>query len=277
MREYYFSMLHKWDLIGRIHSILHPNGPWVIDPRDNKIQIPLEGITKDINTPWVHIKSSAHRRCKIYQEIFVGCLDVLPYQCLNCWKVVFRPQYLRDMLNMIPLMERLAKEHGYCSKLGSEERLYTSGIYGKSGLWGCYFYNDSKEDGLGCWDTVRRSIEGDDALHHLLDDIDEDGYPTRLVLKRGCTEFEVMNKFGDSKDWELTDEAKEWEGIVWARLKKQQMSPVQGQDIRNHVIKRWFQHAHHAGDPTVKDYNEGTMLWKTPRFYHKECKIGGTK
>ena len=166
---------------------------------------------------------------------------------------------------------------GFDCKLGCEERPWTSGVYGKWGLWGCYFYNDSKKDGLKCWETVLNAIAGDDSLKHLLDDLDEDGYSARLVLKRGCTEFEIMGTFGDSKDWTWTEQAQEWERIVWDTIEKQSMSPVQGQEIRNHVIDRWFKHAHHAGDPTVKEFNEGTMIWRSTRYYHKELKNGGVK
>lgn len=274
----YFPKLNKWDLIGRLDPLLHPNGAYVQDPRDNKIKIPLEVLTKDRNTPWVHIKQSNDRRCKIYQDVFAGCLNCLPQRCVNCWKVVFRPQSLKDMLNLIPLMEHLADKHDFNCKLGSEERPWTSGVYGKWGLWGCYFYNNSKEDGFYCYETVLNAIAQNDDLKYLLDDLDEDGYSARLILKRGCTEFE-LTKFGDSKYWIWTDEAKEWERIVGEVIEKQDMSQVQGRKLRNHVIKRWFQHAHHAGDPTVKEFNEGTMLWRSTRYYHKELpkKNGGRK
>jgi hypothetical protein len=269
-----FPALHKWDLLGKMAPLLHPNGPFVINPMTNIIEVPLDVISKAFETPWVHLKQSNHRRCKIYQDIFVGCLKVLPKQCVNCWKVVFRPQYIKDMLNLIPLMEGLVKKHGFCCKLGCEERTWTSGVYGKWGLWGCYWYNDSKEDGLKCWKIVLDAISADESLRHLLDDRDEDGYPARLVLKRGCTEFELM-EFGDSIAWTWTKEAQEWERVVWENLKEQDMSPVQGELIKNHVIDRWFKHAHHAGDPTVMEFNEGTMLWRSTRYYHKEK--GGSK
>ena len=269
MKRDYFPRLNRWDLLGKIDPIMHPNGPFVIDPEDDKIWVPKAGISKERNSPWIHIKQSDYRRCKIYTDVIVAHLKVLPKKCVNCWKVVFRPQYIKDMLNLIPLMERLAKKHVFCCKLGAEIRPWTTGNYGKFGLWGCYFYNDSKEQGIFCWETVLNALAADENLKHLLDDVDEDGYPARLILKRGCTEFEIFN-FGDSQDWTWTEEAQEWERIVWDSFKDIRASLGQSQQIKNHVIDFWFRHAHHAGDPTVKEFNEGTMLYKSTRYYHKE-------
>jgi hypothetical protein len=168
-------------------------------------------------------------------------------------------------------MEKLAEKNSINCKLGAETRLWTSGVYGKWGLWGCYWYNDSKEQGIFCWETVMNAVAADENLKHLLDDVDEDGYPSRLVLKRGCTEFEIMGKYGnDSKNWEYTKENAETERLVWELFKTQPMSLGQGDDIRNHVIAYWFKHAHHAGDQTVKEFNEGQMIWRSTRYYHKE-------
>jgi len=271
MKRDYFPKINKWDLLGKIDRVLYPNGPFVIDPHDNKLHVPPQAMTKGYGGPWVHIKQSGKRRCKIYTDVIEPCLNFIPYKCQNCWKVVFRPQYIKDMLNLIPLMEGLSKKHGFCCKLGAEVRTWTSGVYGKWGLWGCYFYNDSKEQGIFCWETVLNAIAADENLKHLLDDVDEDGYSARLVLKRGCTEFEISGKHGeDSTEWVYTDEMKEWERIVWDTFKEQNLSKEQGEMIRKHVIDFWFKHAHHAGDPTVKEFNEGTMIWRGTRFYHKE-------
>jgi hypothetical protein len=253
---------------------MDPKGPFIIDPVDNKIWINPGRVGKAKTIPWVHIRQSSYRKCTMYHEVFVQCLNVLPEQCVKCWKVVFRPQYLRDMLNLIPLMDRFAEKYDKCCKLGAEERIYTSGVYGKWGLWGCYFYNDSKEEGLECWENFRQAIESDDSLKHLLDDLDEDDYPARLILKRGCTEFEVGSRFGDSKNWRWTEEAKKWERIIWDTFKDHPAEMEQGQMMRDHVLECWFKHAHHAGDQTLREFNEGTMLFNPIRTYHKD---GGKK
>jgi hypothetical protein len=48
------------------------------------------------------------------------------------------------------------------------------------------------------------------------------------------------------------------------------MSPDQDQIVKSRVICNWFKVAHHAGDPTIKELNEGTMIWRSTRYYHKE-------
>jgi hypothetical protein len=266
----YFPSINKYDLLSKLDPILHPNGPWMIDPETNKLWVPTLGLSKERVTPWVHIKQDGRRKCKIYTDVIEPYLHFIPHKCQNCWKVVFRPQYIKDMLNLIPLMRGLAEKHNFCCKLGAETRPWTSGVYGKWGLWGCYFYNNTQKQGIHCWETVLNAIAADDNLKHLLDDVDDDGYPSRLVLKRGCTEFEVMGKYGDSKDWVHTEENLAMERAVWNLFMDQDLSIPQSPEIQNHVIGRWFSHAHSAGDPTVKEFNEGTMLWRSTRYYHKE-------
>lgn len=131
----------------------------------------------DWDQPWIHIKHDDERNCKMNSMIFVDCLNMLPKKCLECWKVVFRPQYLRDMFNLMPVMERLAEDKGYSCKLGCERRKYTGGKYGHWGLWGAYFYNKTQKTGIKCWEDVKDAVAATESLKHLLDDVDEDGYP----------------------------------------------------------------------------------------------------
>lgn len=264
-----FPELHRWDLIGKIAPILHPNGHYIIDPEDGKIKVPKPFITTQWDAPWVHIRQDDYRFCKMYQDVFVRCLNMIPKKCVNCWKVVFRPQHIADMFNMMRLMKRLVKKHRFACKLGCEQREWTSGIYGKMGLWGCYWYNDSKEQGIFCWEKVKDAIAEDETLKHLLEDVDDEGYPLRLVLKRGCTEFEV-GSFGDSINWNYSEEAAEWERIVWDRFEAQDFSREQSEDVQRHVMVTWFKHAHHAGDQSIRALNEGDMVWRSTRYYHKE-------
>jgi len=265
---YSYKESRKWDLIEKIKPLLHPNGAYWLRSPPGKIEVPDELVQLDVDQSWLHIMQLPDRYCKIYSEVFVGCLNMLPERCLNCWKVVFRPQYLKDMYNLIPVMKKLADEKNYPCKLGPEVRPWTTGVYGKWGLWGAYFYNNTKELGIKCWEDVKNAIAESEELKHLLDDVDKDGYPARLILKRGCTEFEIAN-FGDSKDWKQTEEEKEWEKIVWRTFEKQIFSTRQTDELQHHMKTKWYIHAHHAGDPTVEKLNGGP-LYPVTRFYHKE-------
>lgn len=262
-----FQELAKWNLIEKIKPIIAPKGPYLVLPAPQKIRIPDQVVDYDWQQPWIHIRQADDMYCKIYTDVFVNCLKVIPKRCLSCWKVVFRPQYLKDMFNMIPVMERLAEKKGCACKLGAEWRPWTTGKYGKWGLWGVYFYNRSDKAGIKCWEDVRDAIAKNDDLKHLLEDVDEDGYPQRLILKRGCTEFEMM--FGDSKNWQQTEDGKAWEAIVWERFEKQNFSMLQNDEVKHHIKAQWYIHAHHAGDPTVIELNGGPVYPGT-RYYHKE-------
>lgn len=263
-----FKELYKWNLIEKIRPILRPNGPYKLRVPPRKISIPEDDVEFDDNQPWLHIKRDPEMLCKIYTDVLVNCLGVMPKRCLGCWKVVFRPQYLKDMFNLIPAMHYLADQKGYCCKLGAEWRPWTTGKYGKWGLWGAYFYNKSEKTGIKCWEDVKNTIAKNETLKHLLDDVDEDGYPERLILKRGCTEFEI-GKFGDSKNWTQTEEHKKWEEIVWDRFEKQNWNVEQSEEVQHHIKTQWYIHAHHAGDPTVEELNDGP-IYPTTRYYHKE-------
>jgi len=263
-----FKELAKWDLIEKISPVLHPKGPYKVQLPPKKIGIPDYVVEFDWEQPWVHIKRDPEMLCKIYTDILVNCLNVIPERCLNCWKVVFRPQFLKDMDNLIPVMKNLANQKGYYCKLGAEWRPWTTGVYGKWGLWGAYFYNKSQKTGIKCWEDVKNAIAKNDDLKHLLDDVDSDGYPARLVLKRGCTEFEIA-KFGDSKNWTQTEDGKMWEKIVWEKFEKQNWDQEQTEEVINHIKQQWYIHAHHAGDPTVLELNDGP-LYPATRYYHKE-------
>ena len=120
-----FKELDKWDLISKVRSVLRPRGPYLV--RDPKITIPDNIVDLDFEQPWIHIMRLKDRNCKLYTDVLVNCLNVLPEACLSCWKVVFRPQYLKDMDNLIPVMEKLATDKGYACKLGAERRPWTTG------------------------------------------------------------------------------------------------------------------------------------------------------
>jgi hypothetical protein len=194
---------------------------------------------------------------------------MIPDKCINCWKVIFRPQYVKDMIFLHRLMKRLVSRHGYACKLGMEMRPWTGGKYGKYGLWGSYFYNNSQKAGYNCWETLMREIGEDENLKHLLEDKDDNGLPERLVLKRGCTEFEV-GKFGDSKNWQQSEEEQHWERLVWENFDKQNFSHPQSELVQQHIIIKWFQHAHHAGDPTARELNDNRPIYGGTRYYHQE-------
>jgi hypothetical protein len=81
MDREYFPKLNKWDLLSRLDPVLHPNGPWVIDPEDNKIWVPAAGVSKERGSPWIHIRQDGGRKCKIYTDVIEPYLNFIPLKC----------------------------------------------------------------------------------------------------------------------------------------------------------------------------------------------------
>lgn len=114
----------------------------------------------------------------------------IPSPCHNCWKTVVRP---RDKFELIGLRE-LQQDLGWHSKCGIEGRQEIPYNYG-----GCFYSSDLHEA------LVRFQV-----LKEMLGDMP-------MILKRGCTAFEVVH--GDSKLWHVSKEQKEIEDYIHQKIK----------------------------------------------------------
>ncbi|MCP4488982.1 MAG: hypothetical protein GY820_16970 [Gammaproteobacteria bacterium] len=143
---------------------------------DRKVHIQRKDITRD--GPWIWPFKSGTRNCMLYHHIMFKCLNILPYPCLGCWKMVVTIPNIRMLYKMYEFMSRW--DHTDC-KLGIEVRYYTPRNYG------AYFYHRTKREGLA---TLRKFRETEIATSGNL----------TAKLKRGCTEFEI--RFGASDKWD---------------------------------------------------------------------------
>ena len=131
------------------------------------------------------------------------------------------------------------------SKCGIEERPIVHGLYGG------YFYNDSLEEGLECYEKVCDAVD------------------MPISLKRGCTEFELA--CGNSRTWEVTDSQLGFEDMVDRCVVKypedharQSFHAIQG------VHRSWIEWAYAHGDKTYLEYTDGWPLYTPPATYHSE-------
>jgi hypothetical protein len=128
-------------------------------------------------------------------------------------------------------------------------RAYTGRPYGG------YFYNNSLDDGLDCYKTVREAV--DEAISP----------DVPVLLKRGCTEYEFI--VGDSRNWFMNDYAADLDRVIETFVEDDAKSDLRQADmVTRHVHKRWIEYAYKLGDKTYLEYTDGKTLYPTYHTYH---------
>ena len=189
---------------------------------------------QSLDSPWIFIRTDPIRHCQLWNAIYWSALGVLPSFCrFCCWKVVARPQTVRDLFDLYEVFWKL----GVNGKVGLDIREYTGSPYGG------FIYNDSLKEGQEMLQKVRQTLR-----EHWL----ESRIPT--FLKRGCTEME------------LAVPSDQWDNVSQEQLEKEQMlneifvktemtggaSPWLIQDKKH----RFIRHALSIGDSTWKELVE---------------------
>jgi hypothetical protein len=203
---------------------------------DGKLMSP--GFKNTWQTPWVHHRLSYRNNCYIWKDIVFENIvkQVLPREswfvpscCQNCFKVVCRPESLKQLFSLADLQVKL----DFASKAGIEIRPSVFGNYGG------YFYNRGLSEGLKCYRVVR------DAVRDEIGDIP-------VTLKRGCTEME--HGVGPSDRWEVTPAQMAFEELIEQKLVMD--VPVVGQSphAKDYVRQIWIEKAYEWGDETVLEY-----------------------
>lgn len=100
--------------------------------------------------------------------------------CMDCYKVVIMPETKEQVHKIAEWQDGT----GWSCKVGAEIRNYV-----KDRAWGAYFYCRGLEEGRERYKEVRKWVDGNLGVN------------VRVILKRGCTEFEQA--LGDSDKWEL--------------------------------------------------------------------------
>ena len=192
---------------------------------------PMFELAAAIDSPWCHAVIDKDRDCLMWHKILYDTFGLLPSPCLECWKVVARPNNLEQLFSQYELQKRM----GYASKSGIEVRNYVHGLYG------VYWYTNSLEEGQDRWKEVK------DVIHkEISPDIE-------VVLKRACTEFEMT--FGPSTQWAVIDEQLEFEELVYEMIVNVGKNEhPQTPEIIAHVQQRWVDWAYSNGDPTCFKY-----------------------
>ena len=230
---------------------------------DGKAKIKLATIPH--NTPWIQAKGMPGLNCLLWHSIlFDRVVPYLPFKekfvprgCQSCWKVVVKPRTLQQLFNLHEMQKRLDLP----SKAGIENRPSVPGLYGG------YFYNRSLEAGRYCYEIVKTAMLENEHLAPLVDEVDEHGKTTRIILKRGCTEFEHL--LGDSSKWEVTPEQEFIEELINQYIIDENASIRQPDQFIWNIKRRWIEFAWEHGDPTYARYTGGKPLYPSYVTYHQ--------
>jgi len=173
---------------------------------------------------WIHVKLSP-MKCRLYQNIMFqqisknlpGKDQFVPSPCMECWKVVVRPEKYEDFLS---LYDKII-DCDFYSKIGIEMREDVDALYG------AYFYCNSKKEGLDRLDYIRE-LTGETAF-----------------LKRGCTEYEAH--FGRSDLWEIGPRQQEIEEEIYKRVDLKKQMAIQSHEEKQDILRFWERFANEVG------------------------------
>jgi hypothetical protein len=256
-----YDHLKAHDIIDTLKPLLD-TGAYELRHVDGKFVAKSLQIAKD--TPWIHIRHADGFDCSMWHQIIFNAVSLklpegqrfVPRNCQNCWKVVIRPRTVQQLFNL----HEMQKIMDLPSKSGIEVREHVHGLYGG------YFYNKSKEQGIECYNAVYDAVSHNEILKPLLDEVDQDGRTTRLMLKRACTEFE--HACGPSDKWEVTPEQNEVENLVERYVVPDNMVIKQPEHLIWNIKRRWIEWAWKNGDTTYSRYTNGKPLYPDYVTYH---------
>jgi len=199
------------------------------------------------NTPWIHSMGSYKKECWFDHHIMFDIFNIIPPRCQECWKTVATPTTFKQLLEI----EDIQMQMKVPSKCGVELRDYTPKHYGS------YWYTNSLDEGRERYEQVRKIVD-----EHVTD-----GKNLSVILKRGCTEFEMIK--GPSPFWHMTPREEEMYELVYAHVDTGKVNAIQPEIIKNHVRTTWALWAHMNGDFTYKDFNGGESLFPDYVKYHE--------
>lgn len=257
MEKSYYQHCIDEDVISQFEVLLRQGGYYLRDV-DGKFEATTH---LGWDTPWWHIRHRGDLDCNLWHRIMFDAMGqkFVPSNCMNCYKVVVRPRTLRELFALANLQQTQTVR---ACKCGIEIRPTVHGLYGG------YFYNQSLDEGLDCYQEIAQLVANDPGL----------GPNVKVILKRACTEFE--HKFPESSKWRITLEQKHWEAMINKWFVRDSKNREQPSHCIKHVHRKWIEWAYANGDPTYADFTQGKPLYEPYETYHhlakelKKCRCG---
>ena len=215
----------------------------------------LEGNPQSaIEGPWHYIKHRWEFDCFTWHQVIFENISkrlvigqkFVPAGCQECFKVVVRPRTLKQLF----ALEKLQIAMDRPCKCGIEVRETVHALYGG------YFYNKGLIEGLERYQEVYRAVNEDKYL----------GPDVAVILKRGCTEFEL--ECGPSDQWQTSPEQLKIEAMVDQYLVKDNVLRKQPDHVIWHLHRKWIEFAYARGDSTYAEFTDGKPLYPLPVTYH---------
>ena len=212
-----------------------------------------------LNRTWTFSTVCQDRKCAKWSGIYFKYYHILPPPCKQCWKIVYAPQSLTELMDMQKVQAKL----GFPAKCGTEQRDYTSGLGGYRAFWYCPFYAGLK----GARAHFQRVKAG------LIKSFTEELIESRqtkgqFFLKRGCTELE--RDFGPSEAWDKIDHSAKYNLLesVWEDPDEmvEEWPPIVYTNI-----KRWIEYAVAHNDLDALNYVKGRTLG-VPAIHYEDSK-----
>jgi len=252
----------RWQNIINLMEPLIKSGQYIVRMTDAKLVAKTTQIAT--NTPWIFNGPGYGYDCHYWQRVVFETLSrrisgrFVPRSCHQCFKVVVKPRTLEQLFALLDI-QRKSKLH---SKCGIELRESVPGLYGG------YFYNRGLAAGLVCYNKVYGLLEADPIMKPLLDEKDGEDKTTRIVLKRGCTEFE--HGVGPSDRWVITPEQNALEDLLESFMVLDNDNLTQQDHLLWDVQQRWIEWAWQHGDPTYSKYTNEKPIYPPYITYHPD-------
>jgi hypothetical protein len=170
----------------------------------------------------------------------------VPIGCRDCYKIKVTPDTLRQLIAVKDIAEHFPAP----SKSGSEvDKGNNQSIYAS------YFYFLGLDKARSVYRTLRNAID----LHPKL------GPDVKMVIKRGCTEYE--HACGPSNRYTFDSRLADIEEYFWARFVREKPDgrPKKYRDAM--VLLDWVRTAYRIGDDTYKDVTGGKDLFPSTVSY----------
>jgi hypothetical protein len=209
-----------------------------------------------LNRKWTFAAMCKDRKCAKWLGIYAVFYKILPPPCLQCWKVVFAPATVVELIET----QKFQEELGLPAKCGIEARDYTSGLGGYRAFWYCPFYAglDGARAHFGRIKNALIKFFGEPLV---LERIDQG----KLFLKRGCTELE--RDFGPSDQWDEIDHSGKFKLLETVWEDPEEMTKEWPPLIYTN-FKRWIEWAIAHGDQTARQYVNNRTLGVPAVKYH---------